>query len=1443
MQARVLAAFKKANLGVDNKHRVTETEGKQYLVIHAEDNYQLFNQRGFLSLFVDKISSTDNAHYSIISMEDAKLIAEYLTKNPAAWNEFENFVNLLTKIINNSSYVCEEYFSNKTRVYKFTTDTALAMLQAIVPKAIVLSCNDKTLEIDLLRFMNLSKKEIANTFDDCEKLLISTVKESITVKNFMVMLPPFNEPSTRINNVICIKPDAIQRTFMKPVLELLQANYQTDHILIDCKQLFLSECQKELGNRFNIMNQYATNITNYFRTMITLAGVQLTQEESECAINFTNSVNKEVIINAHHLARINIRINENAIKIKYDDIINITPKQIKLMEQHLAKQPQLMFLKGEKLEAAVLKAIIADDLECFIALVSKNKSLINKPIELNQWKGYTLVTVAAVNESKQILSHLIQNNTSVSEPMETGHHAGLTPLVCAILAKKISSVELLATVEDINKPLPKAPYKGRRPIFFAVAAGDDDMVRFLLSIKADGFSPSSEPSALTPLESAIIHLRPQIVRTLLDAGASPLGSGQYRDLSKLAVKAALEAGKKAIGDSIVAILHNEFTRMDHILKTAEELFLPNSSSNPYRWCAANGECLLAIPTEEQYWQFAISFLDALNIRVSCHTHHDGPASLRISKHSAIVLTEYLISRPSAWKNFKAVLLNIIKAQNSLLGKRALNVVIDKIKIESTNPDNILCPELTALCTPTRDYSMFTLTFKSIMNLNDIECKKLVSALIRITLANNERKVTIRKFYELLFSICNNLKCIMTDSSVTIQDTNLKKLALLGDTLKVLNAVKTDNGHQIDFDEIIKNNWEDSLKTAALNAKKLDAFIALSARFGSRSKSYQETSVAFTYASASDAENFRSIVPFINENISCNYRDIFALDIEALTIKINQFFAEATQRELKESRLKLIKQTLLRFEISENTWADEATLSKSPIKLAFQKIIRSLENDILTIHPDSSELMIHTEKLSHIEKDEFIKLIALINKYADNLAGILNLLQLVTSAWEYTDSGIKFNFVNQTLRNYFERTCETLGASLDETNTGIISYDNLLQISTDDLKTSRRALFNTIHVTDKPKAKSIDDDKPIKLSRPPKSNNVSSSKKHANAKPAKSSSKKDRTKASNAKQKPSQNEKQPRRQPSCAPQDRPYLYAKEPKVVEVKYFSGADVNYAVADECIRPSETTEAVVERLPITEGSLHDNAIQHELLMLHTVHEWFKNIPADCANYSVNLKILQAITHLCLIRLMNAIDLRQQESQRHIQFSDDADYIAAAIRANLIHHSPDEEEVEAFYQTLHYDGINRILDRILHNEEINPNHKLPFFKYRDTFFVEKNITDYTPKTRKIFANLTEFLYHYEALDAFSIDAVHTVRALQDCIIELGELRSHLRAINGFSDDIYTIIKICRDPRNTSTHQNSNNEELNFDTLSLEDILRLARMARNAWEEWLKASPSLSHAN
>lgn len=1453
MRARVLAAFTKSALGSNSNYRIFEAEGTEYIVIPGNAyDYQLSILAGFLRLFTDTIMQPENSDFIIISMTDAELIADYLEKNSQAWKRFEKFINIVSEIINRSSYLCEEYFLKDTKVYRFTHEAGAALVKAIAPDEIIISSEGKEIILDLRKFIHLSANDIETVMNNCERLLSATTREAEITHRFISLLPQFNivgaAPSRRVDGQICIRPDFIQRAFLKPVLELVQSTYQTDCVLIESKQLLTAECQKELTNRLKTTNKYSVAMTAYIRAMIALEGIAFAENETTCSFGFTAENTCKIVAGIHNTIGIKIEADKYSITISYEDIIHLPNKKISLLENDLSKHPELIYLKGENLEVAIRTAIMADDVESFITLVGKDKKLIEKPFEFNEWAGCTLVAVAAIAGSDNILSYLIDQKTNVTEPMGCGKSNGLTPLACAVMTGKFGSVKLLAKVDDINRPLTKAPFKGRRPVFFAIATGDDEMVRLLLSINADVFSPSKEPSGITPLETAIVNLRPQVVRTLLDAGVNHAATGAYSDLCKLAITRASDAGQKEIGDTIVEMLQNETPRMGEMLKVLSESFLTNSPTNTYRWVAApNGVCVLMIPTEDPYWQFALPFLNALGIKTMSHTSRDGFKSIGILKHFATILTDTLTKDPGAWKSFRAILNNIEKAQGSLPTQRRLIINNDGAHIECTDGTNILCPELTALCISAHEDSMFTLTSKRILKLSENERKTLLTGLIRATVANNTRKETLTRFYELLMGMCGNFKCSTSDTHFAMHEISARHLAILSDLFNSLNAVEVDRSYNIAFNDILNNkDWEKLLDVAARNVKKLDAFVSLSARFGTRDKSYNKNTVVFKFAKQADADNFRTVAKILDKKMSCTYADIFGLDIALLTAETNELFNKAKRNELMRTRLTLLKQALIKFEITENAWIDESNLcSKASIKWPFQQIVRLLGNSICTIHEEPLHLTVDTEKLTDLNENDLKETQFLISKSADNLAIALSLIQLISLSWKFTDKGIQFDFKNDDLKSYFKRTCLELSASsLDDTNTCVFAFSKLLEIRTEDLKIFRRSLYETIRDANKPKVVVVDDDKPVRLAKPPKPANNGGGKKNGN-KPATNKSNSDKNKAkkpNSGKQKSGKSKNEKTRQPSCPAQDRPYLTGKEPKVVEAKYYSGAGANHAAADECVRQEAVVEEVVERLPITEGSIHDNAIQQELLWLQTVHEWAE-ASFKTSNHGITLKILNAVTHVCLIRLMNAIYLRKLEDRGHVQFSDNEDRKAGKIRANLFHHSPNAEEVENFYQALKIDGINRILDKILHNESVKSEDKLPFRKYSQTFFSKKEIEDYTPRAQKTFEDLAELLDHYEHLDPNTLDAALTVRALQDCIYELGELTPHLNKIYGYSPALIEAIEICRVPRNQSSH-NTGKEALNFDTLSTEKILKLTRLARDTWKEWLlQQKPSLSQPN
>lgn len=302
---------------------------------------------------------------------------------------------------------------------------------------------------------------------------------------------------------------------------------------------------------------------------------------------------------------------------------------------------------------------------------------------------------------------------------------------------------------------------------------------------------------------------------------------------------------------------------------------------------------------------------------------------------------------------------------------------------------------------------------------------------------------------------------------------------------------------------------------------------------------------------------------------------------------------------------------------------------------------------------------------------------------------------------------------------------------------------------------------------------------------------------------------------------------------------------ERSICSSQYAEFKSRNNAVVSKVYDPEEEKSLVELRprrvsdeKPVAQcNSIHLKAAVHEFLFMKGVWSWFRGLikPEE-----VHESILMDCTRLCATRFYNAILLYHREGGTNISINDAE---CAHLRNILVHNVevfglkehvetvlfPFGEKVFEFFKTARLEGSVIVLrDCEIYSFEVQDAEKLqgrlcrdPVLRLLARMRLYISLLESKIACDGGSALLNCLNRHWDKIaDELKI-WIHHARAIESCILQIGQLsRSGPKFLN---KEVQSYVSLCREVRHVGHHENSNDDEWNFDPINpsfLADMMR-----------------------
>ena len=255
-----------------------------------------------------------------------------------------------------------------------------------------------------------------------------------------------------------------------------------------------------------------------------------------------------------------------------------------------------------------------------------------------------------------------------------------------------------------------------------------------------------------------------------------------------------------------------------------------------------------------------------------------------------------------------------------------------------------------------------------------------------------------------------------------------------------------------------------------------------------------------------------------------------------------------------------------------------------------------------------------------------------------------------------------------------------------------------------------------------------------------------------------------------------------------------------------------------------------------------YETCIKHELEFLKGLSKWYDELEYD-SKIQFSEMYCDSLW-LGLLRFYNAIHLRAKNMKNIVHLTEN-DLDAKKIRASLIHFFRDKKNLVNHYERYILKSMGPIVEN---------NFKIPqvctIENLSDCLLLQESntITDYTPIVKEQFQSIVGYLKILKikaqkqikalsgvfqcAVEGDMADSdlrflVHEAKAIEACLVKLGELHRHVKDASGIDDDIKKFIAKCRKLRNRITHEVGENYPVTAETIS-----RFAEEAKSLCEKF-----------
>ena len=976
--------------------------------------------------------------------------------------------------------------------------------------------------------------------------------------------------------------------------------------------------------------------------------------------------------------------------------------------------------------------------------------------------------------------------------------------------------------------------------------GMADTLDILLGATKDTFVGTPLPyenKKISPLELALAAKRMDIVRVLLKHGAN------HQHLIPNSAQDSFNATSFFSG--VVSQLESaELFHRERLLEQQCVALLNQTlkltNENSCRWVSYIGTQALAIPNNGKIAEYLRGYLHANDFKT-----HDFPEKNHyfINKAAAFELMSTLKNKKALWNKFvkRISMLEMIFASSPT--RYRIEFTPRALEVKTLEPNNTMTSIMLACGFNLTQPDTYLLKLKTLIGLRDeiyVYCIKLINS------ERNKHKKFVEKtnaVLTLLKPLAPHIKTSCIDSEWLQLTTDFRCAAIMRPLLRELEFEQpTSHVFLIPVNRIKMSSFDPDVQCQILTSREqaLAAFVCAVRKLGQCKVIYQEHGVAVEFKHQKTAILLETLI-----SNGTDYEKIFALDNRALSAINNASDTPQTTRKMHAKTIDQFCQAVHILAPGVKAWIkDEERLVSAPLHPRYASALQSLAIKGLTINAETFIASIDLLTIEAMSPEQLTELNQLA-KVAHRKLDIID--EMIRQTWTINKSRFQSDCILFTLKddahkNHFAAICGDLLIKMEGSHDQYcVSYFSILALTLDEIEARKTAL--------KTRMKPATPVEPqLELRRAPAyiapavraastttlKQTTSTTKKKKKKKQAKPAT----TPASVTKK------KEQVRGPHIAPQphrDYELKTLKKSTQPAPDYYATLTANpdqtsYVVESPVIKPRKLKAA--EPNNADEGS-----IQHELHFLLGVHAWFDQLESSSKRDIVCIDILNSGTWLALIRLLNAIHLRALADMRCIQISDNEDSHAWRLRNVLLHEFPTPMVVSKLFHALIENGLEAAINCAL--QGITPKKKLTLREYGDVFFNRKQTIDVVTRTDYLFKCLVKYKRHFmgkleqhttsEILNTMMKNEIplsfayliHEVKAMEACLVELGELCRHLNEDTHQKIDptlLAFMTNDCRRLRNIVTHENAEGVTETFEPLTPNQVFKLAMEAVSLWE-------------
>lgn len=1378
------------------------------IVIKHADDYEA----SLMSLFLNShgIVNTKDKLNLILLPSAATKLDEYISKNPDGYHRFFAFFSRISSMIKVSGYFCQEAVTADSVNYYCEDRACLDLVKSHTPeKAAVLVAHPPHLRVSPQFIDALSTEEYEALLSKLRvqaEFLFNRRQYIHKVADFLQ--PKHQNKSFQFkhnNSQLEVVADNEVILAVSPVLFQLNYNHETNTLALSAfdhpdildqltRAIALSQIRLALLRR--IYEQF---------TAISRGKFEFTAVHAQYKPD-TPTVAKLV---ARTLGRLKVpyQITNGIVIFSYPDLFNYVPDTFPdldvVMMEHTLNYIDEMCASNQRhaeveqsFEFVLASLIITNKHENFIRYFDKYPRDINALLSFTPMEGVSLLELAITMKTREIVEFLITRKADIASPFSSEKGGGSTPLHAATMLSNVEVVRLLIDrgvnpnesmpTHYLNKVTGKRTknyYAGQTPVYAAIVMNRVDALHELLRNGAKLMRDRHQSTT----EIAINAMANNIVDELIELNLADTSLEQLNILKQQAAATGVRLNNVEQCTNIIASLELLGSNMHATLQYFRKQPLV-TGLNECRWANVANYIYLQVPVSDDFSPYVEFYLQQLGIPIiTFDSKH-----LYIPRNWAFKLHEH-IQKDLAWKFFTRMIeltMKYFRLQPDLGFAVAHNERLDIILKAAEIPAE--CLALTELADQPVHASIYYIAMNTLLKLSTKEAAAIIKALETSCLKIESQMAKLQRFVAKLAATCGE-KIKFTVSGLTITfDLSARQTATLRPYLDKM-CLQLDTIPDVTDEALLHE-----LAIMTRHRFLLDKFISMSAQFGKRTLTYHAASLQLEFQNSDDAKRFREVCALCTATMQCSYADIYALTDEQLQVMLKAPNHETIVAEQKNKLAAFVAA----WKPCVNEWQSVDGVLSAELSTSQLPIVKRLKLPGLRLSEQPRPCVSIRLVDLYAQENETLALLASdISLHQQKLKFTVDILCKLREpgAIVYLEDGIELLFKNDECRQHFNACCTVLSeGEACQAMRLVLPYACLFNLPLSAITEARDAI--TLRIANN--KKQAEQEPRVKVASMKRGKAPVA----AQTKPVVRPKKKDK-----ATKPPKAEKPQPK---SNIPPQRPIdvRVLHQPSLASSSCLFAMPANTDVFDQVVIPrvvlaTAPREAEARALGDIDNA-HDYVIQYELTFLRSLHDWFAAIDQNSDQWMVCQEILRAGTQLSLIRLMNAIDLRLKANRHVVQISDDEDVKAHELRAALIHDMLTPDDIEALYRALVQDKVDTVFNDALNG--IASKRRPSFSKYLTLFKSNHHPIDYNDAAKSLLQrmHLIQSFMRSDACGEFA--EAFARRALQACIIQLGELYRHRDNIVCIP---HALLRECKELRNTGSHNNTADDELNCDPL------------------------------